>query len=127
MMKVRKHVLLWMLPLLALRALVPAGFMIDTSHGAMSVVVCPGHQTQSPHGATSDDATSDDATKAGNDDSVSICAFAAAAGAALASDVPTVSLASALAGELLSNDVTALDLPFGPTRTQQSRAPPYFS
>lgn len=33
----------WLMPLLALRALVPIGFMLDVSHGGVAVVVCPGH------------------------------------------------------------------------------------
>jgi hypothetical protein len=33
----------WLLPLLALRGLVPVGFMLDMSHGDVAMVVCPGH------------------------------------------------------------------------------------
>lgn len=118
MLKLRKHLLLWLLPLLALRALVPAGFMIDTSHGAMSVIVCPGHQTQHH---------SDNSGKTGGTDSASICPFAAAAGAAPIADLPSVAMGSSLAVDRVSASVSALDLPFGPTRAQQSRAPPFYS
>ena len=117
MWKLRKHLLIWLLPLLALRALVPAGFMIDTSHGAVSVIVCPGHEV--PHHP-------DNSGKTGATASVSICAFAAASGAAPIIDVPVIALASALADQV-SSDVSTLDFPFGPTRAQQSRAPPYSS
>ena len=124
MLKLRKHLLLWLLPLLAMRALVPAGFMIDTSHGAMSVIVCPGHQHQTDENQAGH---SSNQGKSGSHDTVTLCPFAAAATAGPMADLPTMAVGSALVVDQVSDDVSALDLPFGPARAQQSRAPPLFS
>jgi hypothetical protein len=80
-MSMRRHYKLiwWLLPLLALRGLVPVGFMLDTSHGELAIVVCPGHV--GAQGSTSSDP---DAPGTQHNQSASrLCPFAIAAGPAL--------------------------------------------
>jgi hypothetical protein len=136
----RTHSLIWLLlPLLLLRGMVPAGFMVDVSQGKVAIVVCPGHiLTQSPvSGADSANLSATDFGAVDHEhhgpmerreqSSSQLCPFAATAAAApppsftpqLAAVVPAI----AVTFEISSEPATLA----GPARSQQSRAPPYFS
>lgn len=76
----------WLLPFLAARALVPAGFMLDVSHGNAAVVICSADFAKNiGHSRSSDSIT----THGGQHNNIehSICPFAFSAGATLASTV----------------------------------------
>jgi len=62
----------------------------------------------------------------GENGSNSICPFAAAGMGAPAPHLLTIALAAPIASAI-TVDVVAFQSPFGPSRAQQSRAPPYFS
>ena len=128
-MKIRRlnKLIWWLLPLLALRGLVPAGFMLDTSHGQLAIVVCPGHipaATPVDHadhaGHFGKEAPDDEQSRS------TLCPFALSAGPA-----PLTSLAAVVAGAPVdvfeSVDHQGPELPFGPARTHHSRAPPSLS
>jgi hypothetical protein len=123
----RKSNLIWLLlPLLALRALVPAGFMLDASSDGLSMVICSGgvYKTVSvDHGDQAPVTDHGQQTQHGD----SICPFAVAAtGAPAPSALPMVLGALSAIG-IVANDVAEFHSLFGPSRVQQSRAPPYFS
>jgi hypothetical protein len=120
-MRIRLHrsILRWLLPVLVLRALIPTGFMLEFADGRMSMVLCsgvvhtPGQHDH--HGGSGSNAQSHQGG--------SLCPFAAALGvpALVAASMPIVLPAPVQA---LHSFAVPLDSPFGPERTQQSRAPP---
>jgi hypothetical protein len=137
--------LIWLLvSLFALRGLIPAGYMLDTTGGSLSIVMCggngplkpsapdphlghAGHEHHHAHGAGGDAGA---AVGGGHEEhdkhSGSMCPFA------LAGSAPTPSMASppiALAQTQSVDVVKVVSFHglFGPSRAQQSRAPPYFS
>lgn len=130
--RTRKSIWLALLPLLLLRGLVPAGYMIEANAGGLSIVVCESgiykdaviagsaeHHHHDHHG------TSGDTSSAAHDHS--ICPFAIAAVGAPTPDLPAiVAVVSTEIGRVVDEPVVQSGL-FGPSRTQQSRAPPYFS
>jgi hypothetical protein len=151
----RKYTLIWiLLPLLALRGLVPAGFMVDTSGGTLSIVMCggtgplatglshgsghavhqmdhgqmdhsqmdPGHQ----HAALHSDGQ---ASHHGSDHEHknSICPFAIAGSAATLAHIPSLPAAIEPVRVVAATHIVALHGLFGPSRVQQSRAPPSIS
>ncbi|HYM33857.1 MAG TPA: DUF2946 family protein [Steroidobacteraceae bacterium] len=130
MTPVRKHRILWLLlPLLALRGLVPAGYMIDATEHGLSIVVCEsgiygdllasdatkhhhGHHTSDSHRSQHDH---------------SICPFAIAATGAPAPSAVTLATVVDVAIDRVRDTHVVIANRFGPSRAQQSRAPPYFS
>ena len=138
--KLTTKLIWWLLPLFALRGLVPAGFMLDASHGGLSMVICSGgvyktvqvdrngHFAGAPVAADhASDSTATGHDSSGTHESASLCPFAVAPGAAPMAAALPVALGSAVVVDKLTDDVAGLHSPFGPARTQQSRAPPYFS
>lgn len=116
--RVHKQVIWWLLPLFALRGLVPAGFMLDTSQGELSIIVCPGHATQSQSGNHDAPSGKQDAT---------VCPFAAATSAGPLANAVPFGAADVQPDQFNLVDLADSELPFGPARAQQSRAPPHFS
>jgi hypothetical protein len=114
----------WVLPLLALRALVPAGFMIDTSEGDVSIIVCPGHALQSD---SSDSNNSQGEHEPSTGQGATVCPFAVAAAAGPLSSIATFASAAAQPAAFIIEDIAGPKFPFGPSRAQQSRAPPFLS
>lgn len=78
--RVPTKILWWLMPLFALRALVPVGFMLDVSQGDVALVVCPGH--------SSVEQDTSDAGAVGSEDqrhtqsTFKLCPFAVAGGVA---------------------------------------------
>lgn len=113
----RRSKLIWLLlPLLALRGLVPAGFMVDTAHGHLAIVVCPGHIP----------AAQDSEPGTGHDQPSKLCPFAVAAvsappgfEAAIASFV-SLSLENLATPAVLETGLTV-------TRAHPIRGPPALS
>jgi len=157
----RKYKLIWMLlPLLALRGLVPAGFMVDTSGGTLSIVMCGGtgplaaglsrasghsvHQvdhgqidhSQMDHGQMDPVQqhvavqTEGHASHHGSDHDKhknSICPFAIAGSAATLANIPSLPADIEPVRIVAATYIVALHGLFGPSRAQQSRAPPLIS
>jgi len=122
----RAHTLIcWLLPLLALRGLVPVGFMIDVSQGDVAMVVCPGHHIVANEGSGTS-GHGEHGTPA-KQLSTAPCPFVVAAGGAPLATVLPIPMELAQIVAVVTDDFVGPELPFGPTRTQQSRAPPYFS
>lgn len=105
----------WLLPLFALRALVPAGFMLEATGGGLSMVVCHGGGQRAQ-----DDGQSQHEAR-------SLCSFAVAPSAAPTAAAVVISTAVVIAVDLVKDDVASAAIPFGPVRAQQSRAPPVLS
>jgi len=105
----------WLLPLFALRGLVPAGFMLSTVDGELSMIVCHG---AAKHGS---------ADGQSRHDARSICAYAVAPGAAPMASLLPVHFAADVEGTHEQVEYATADIPFGPARAQQSRAPPVLS
>jgi hypothetical protein len=130
----RKYTLIWLLlPLLALRGLVPAGFMIDTSGGRLSMMLCSGSVSttmvtgeHAQHLHHAGQGSSGEHGQHGEHGGNSVCPFAAAGMGAPAPHLLTITLDAQVTDEI-SVDLVAFHSPFGPSRVQQSRAPPYFS
>jgi hypothetical protein len=95
--RIQKKILWWLMPLFALRALVPVGFMLDVSHGDVAIVVCPGH------GAAEQDLVKADALQSGgqsNSQSIAkLCPFAVAGGVAPPTFVAGLLSFDAVSGE----------------------------
>jgi hypothetical protein len=123
----RNRLIIWLLlPLLLLRAALPAGLMLEFAGGQVSLIICNGmggaatarQPNASP--ATAHHAGSHHAADSGT----SVCPFAAALSA--------VGVLPHVTSPLVAQFATVFDLlrscarhsPFGPPRTQQSRAPP---
>jgi hypothetical protein len=129
----RIHKLIWwLLPLFALRGLVPVGFMANVSDGDLSMAVCPMHQSVGVAQSTVDRSLVD--LVAGQTDSSqnkngskSECPFAAALSSATFVGVSTPAQVPALAVGFNRTETTVAHVPFGPSRAQQSRAPPRYS
>lgn len=107
---------LWLLPLLLLKGLVPVGFMLDVSSDNVAMIVCPGHHSV-PSGGEQHKPTP-------SSESGLVCPFAAASGAATLNSVASLSLEPLVVSANVPTDSPSFDLPFGPRRVQQSRAPP---
>jgi hypothetical protein len=134
----RIHKLIWwLLPLFALRGLVPVGFMVNVSDGDLSMAVCPMHQSAVVGRSTVDrslldlvtgqtDSSQADSSQNKND-SKSECPFAAALSSATFVGVSTPAQIPASAGGFNRSETTVAHVPFGPSRAQQSRAPPRYS
>lgn len=127
----RIHTLIWLLlPLFALRGLVPVGFMVNVSGGELSMAVCPMHQTvglgQSDAGPEHDSKSSQSESTQ-SESTQSLCPFAAALSSATFVGISTHTLAFAAASGFSAVATTVAYTPFGPSRAQQSRAPPQYS
>jgi hypothetical protein len=130
----RIHKLIWwLLPLFALRGLVPVGFMVNVSSGELSMAVCPMHQNveaaQSPVDRSIVDLVGGqtDSSQKNKNDSKSECPFAAALSSATFVGVSTPAQVPAAVGGFSRNETAVIHVPFGPSRAQQSRAPPRYS
>ncbi len=141
--------LIWLLvSLFALRGLIPAGYMLDTTGGSLSIVMCGGNGPLKPsapdphkghaghehhHAQSVDEVTGGDAGAAVGSEheehekhSGSMCPFA------LAGSAPTPSMASSPIAIAQTQSIDVVKVVFfhglsGPLRAQQSRAPPRFS
>jgi hypothetical protein len=134
----RKFTLIWLLlPLLLLRGLVPAGFMIDASGGSLSIVMCGGdgplntavseHNSHAMHHAQQQGDEHAGHHGSGHDQHKnSICPFAIAGSAATFVSVPSLPV-NIEPVRTEATDVVAFRGLHGPSRAQQSRAPPYLS
>jgi hypothetical protein len=123
MTKRRIHTLIWLLlPLFALRGLVPMGFMVNVSGGEVSMAVCPMHQTVDAGQTLLGTSGQNDAPQ--KSESKSQCPFAAALSAATFVGIYLPAAPAVAATGFLREAVAVVYLPFGPSRAQQSRAPP---
>ncbi len=138
------HRLIWLLvALLSLRGLVPAGYMVDVDRGGLSLVVCgsgiysataqklpTAPVDSSAHGEHRHHHEGDEDGSAGSayvGADHSICPFAmAAVGAPAPDQFGTRGVAEVVIGHLAAQAFVFLSS-FGPSRAQQSRAPPFFS
>jgi hypothetical protein len=135
----RIHKLIWwLLPLFALRGLVPVGFMVNVSGGELSMAVCPMHQNVETGQSRVDQTRGDrslvdlvagqsDSSQKNKNDSKSECPFAAALSSATFVGVSTPAQVPVAVGGFSRNETAAIHVPFGPSRAQQSRAPPHYS
>jgi hypothetical protein len=148
MTAIRKQTfILLLLPLLALRTLVPVGYMVDTSGGRLSIVMCGGdgpltiaalteYGGQATNHSEMDHGQMDHAQHTGHaghhgsehdKHKNSICPFAAAGSAATLASVPSLPVGiEPVRIVAVSHDVAIQGLS-GPSRAQQSRGPPHFS
>ena len=123
----------WLLPLFALRGLVPVGFMVNVSSGELSMAVCPMHQSVGTGQSAADRSLVDlvagqsDWAQKNKNDSKSECPFAAALSSATFVGVSTPAQVPAAVGGFSRNETAVTHVPFGPYRAQQSRAPPRYS
>jgi len=125
MQKKRINKSIWLLlPLLVLRGLLPAGSMLGvTAAGSLSIVVCDS-------GVANDAATAHAEHHHGNGSAQhdhSICPFALSAAGAPAPSLPQIPAVAAVAIDRVCEECSTLAGLSGPTRAQQSRAPPAFS
>ena len=127
-----------LLALLALRGLVPAGYMIDTTGGSLSLVVCSSgvysaaaqadhskHAEHHHHHQNSHQNEESNKESAASDHS--ICPFALAATGAPTPVLPAIDVAASTEIGRIVDNGSSLFGTFGPSRAQQSRAPPSFS
>jgi len=120
----RIHTLIWcLLPLFALRGMVPAGFMVNLSGGDLSMTVCPMHQSADAGRADGGHTDAGQHKKTAS----SVCPFAAALTSATFIGIAVPAFAFVVTESIDVGDVASRYIPFGPSRAQQSRAPPYFS
>ena len=118
--------LFWLLPFFVLRSLVPVGFMLDTSGGGLSIVVCHGHVPAGQMGVPSAQAGANSDTGEQEKSGFTPCLFSVSAGAALAGAIATLPFTDAIESFAAVEAFTRSGS-FGPARAQQSRAPPHFS
>jgi hypothetical protein len=137
----RKFTLIWLLlPLLLLRGLVPAGFMIDASGGNLSIVMCSGsgplpsaaaldeHSGHAMHHAQQQGDEHAGHHGSGHDKHQgSICPFAMAGSAAPLANISSLPLGIEPVRTLAAAHTVILRGLSGPLRAQQSRAPPTLS
>jgi hypothetical protein len=104
-------------PVLALRALIPAGFMAASVDGAWQIVLCRpevmagGHHHH--HGQRSGVAVGDPT-----------CPYAQSAGPALMPTLPELPASASMHGAAQPQAMTQTRLTFGPPRQQTPRGPP---
>ena len=139
----KSAVRLWswlLLALIALRGLVPAGYMIDVSANGLSLVVCgsgiyaaaaqstaiQGEHHAHHHGDGHHGDGANDSSQALETDH-SICPFAVAATGASAPSLPAMLVVGETIIDRLAGRSVLVFSSFGPSRAQQSRAPPSFS
>lgn len=80
---------MWLLPLLLLRAFVPVGFMVSADASGLQLVICSVTTQRAPsstehaahHHHHADDGANADSAKASSDDRSALCPFAVAASA----------------------------------------------
>jgi hypothetical protein len=95
--------------------------MLDMSGGEVSMIVCHGGMTKTVPVDLA--APSDSTQHAGS----TVCPFAAAPMAATFVGMTPASIGFVALDGAVADEAVDFHLPFGPHRTQQSRAPPYFS
>lgn len=138
-----QKLILWLLPLMVLRSLVPAGYMLDVRDGALSVVVCDGfsrtssehdiHAEHQHHAQAGGNTFSDvEDRHAGHGSthakhSVSICPFAIAGSAAVTPTLPFLLLSVTPPSDVQQSTELARFGRSGPSRAQTSRGPPHLS
>jgi hypothetical protein len=126
----RKFNLIWLLlPFLLVRGLVPAGFMIDASSGSLSIVMCGGEGPLNVTALAEHSGHAMHHAHHGNDHEKhkgSICPFAIAGSSATFASIPSLPV-DIEPVRTRAADVTAFHGLYGPSRTQQSRAPPFLS
>jgi len=116
--RVRHPGMLWVLAMLALRALVPAGFMLAPEAGHLALVPCDvdarraaGHHHEGPQHPLH---AHPDPT----------CPYAQSAGPAPLPALPVLAAAPISTVRLLPAQSPQTFVPFGPSRQQSPRAPP---
>jgi hypothetical protein len=124
----------WLLPLLAVRAFLPVGFMLATQADGLQLVFCPdqaqivqGHvAAHDGQGAYHDEAGHDDDSQHSGAHAVTQCPFAVAAVAAVI-DVPHLDTVAVQAAEQILAE-RAVPVPLaGPQRADRIRGPPSLS
>lgn len=117
----------WLLPVLVARALLPAGIMLDTSHGNPVIVMCgESGSATSVEPSTDTNAGLTHTTQSSHAAHHAICPFAQAFSAVLPTD-PELSIANS---RWLSRSVRSYSnhlASFGPTRITLTRGPPALS
>ncbi len=108
----------FVLPVLAVRALVPAGFMAATVDGTLQIVLC---HPQGMAGAHHPHHGSADSHPSAVDPT---CPYAQSAGPALMPTLPVPSVATAMLFLQPSAAATQTRAVFGPLRQQSPRGPP---
>lgn len=136
----RKHFTLWLLlALVALRGLVPVGYMVDATPNGLAIVVCgsgiyaaaaqmpaamPAGEHHHHHHHSAGDASEQSSTGASDH---SICPFSmAATGSSAVSFPELIAFEQTVIGRVESRALVEY-VSFGPSRAQQSRAPPALS
>ena len=113
---------LWLLPVLVMRALVPAGYMLDVSRGSAAVVMCSENfDTRTDHSRFGDSTIPQGGQHNSNEHS--ICPFALALGVALPAET-SITLASTFSFATFDHDAAIHVSPFGPSRINLTRGPP---
>ena len=104
-------------PVLALRALVPAGFMAASVDGRWQIVLCQPESRPGAHHHHHDPGS-------GSGDIDLTCPYAQSAGPALMPTLPALPAAIAMHREQQPQATTQTRLSFGPSRQQSPRGPP---
>ena len=109
--------LAFVLPVLALRALIPAGFMAASVDGTMQIVLCqPGAMTGHHHHGSPDSAPAVEVD--------TTCPYAQSAGPALMPTLPVLPAIAAMHRLQPPAAIAQTHLTFGPRREQSPRGPP---
>jgi len=112
----------FVLPVLLLRAAIPAGFMVASVDGAWQIVLCQpqmmagGHHHHHHHHSDSQDPTSSDVDPT--------CPYAQSAGPALMPTLPVVPIVAVMHRLQPQAAAAQTRLTFGPPRQQFPRGPP---
>jgi len=114
----------WLLPIFALRGMVPVGFMVNVSGGELSMTVCPMHQAA---GAAHAKSAQSDTGRHDKKNSNTVCPFAAALTSATFVGMAAPTFAFVATDAVATTETAQSHVPFGPFRAQQSRAPPAFA
>jgi len=116
----RRRATLFLLAMLGLRALVPAGFMLAPEDGRLVVVLCDSNAPGAAH-------RHDSHQHAGHTHSDPTCPYAQSAGPTPLPALPAITAAPMATVLLLPAQVSQTFVRFGPSRQQSPRAPPQFA
>jgi len=114
---VRRFGTLFVLAMLGLRALIPAGFMLAPQDGRLAVVLCDSDAPGAAH-------RHDGHHHPGHTHSDPTCPYAQSAGPAPLPEFPALAAAPIATVLLLPAQVSQTFVQFGPSRHQSPRAPP---
>jgi len=114
------YLLLWLLPLLVARLLLPPGVMPGSNLQGAALVLCSMHHDAAGRAGHQ-------APVQGDSHGEKVCPFAAAAAAAPVSTAPAVAVRVAKAAIVAMGTVAQRRADAGPPRSQTSRGPPILS